>query len=205
MNNFLNLLNYYPGFFNKLSNFIRWLICPFNEMESYLPSKGVIVDIGCGEGLFSIFLKTKSKARIIYGIDLNKKKINLARWAARNIPNLKFQVQDALTFDKKVNGIIMSDVFHHFPKEQQIKILNKMKYLLKKQGILVIKEINKDDFIRSRLSRLWDFILYPKEKINYWSREKLTDKLHKLGFKIVIKKASLLFPGSTILYICLKK
>lgn len=204
MNDLTLILKRYPDIKNKIFVLIKWFIFPFNQMEKYLPDEGEIVDVGCGEGVFSIYLSLKSKKRKVYGIDTSKKRIGLAKKAAKGITNLKFLVTNALFWGKRVDAIAVSDVFHHFPTQDQEKFLEKTYRLLNKRGYLIIKEINKSDFFRAKLSRLWDFILYPKDKINYWTAKDLNAKLKKLGFNVLVKRASLFFPGSTIVYICSK-
>ena len=56
--------------------------------------------------------------------------------------------------------------------------MNKNKYL---EVAVPIKEIDKSEFIRSSLSRLWDLILYPQDKINYWHYKDLKQFLEELG------------------------
>lgn len=174
-------------------------------MEEYLGNKKEIVDVGCGEGLLSIYLSLKNTQRKVYGIDIDRKRIELARKAGYGLPNLHFMAMDALAWKNKVDVIIVSDVFHHFSANKQEKFLNNVSKLLNKEGFLLIKEINKDDPIRGRLSRIWDFLLYPHDQINYWSKTNLVAKLREYGFSIKIKREALLFPGSTLLYICIKK
>lgn len=204
MNDLISILTKYPHIKNKIFVLIKWFIFPFKQMEKYLPDKGEIVDIGCGEGVFSIYLSLKSKKREVYGIDTDKKRIDLAQKAAIGITNLKFLVANALVWEKNVAAIAVSDVFHHFSLTDQEKFLKKTYSLLNKSGCLIIKEINKNDIFRAKLSRLWDLILYPKDKINYWATNDLVKKLKKLGFKVIVKRASFFFPGSTVIYICSK-
>ncbi|MCM8787386.1 MAG: class I SAM-dependent methyltransferase [Candidatus Omnitrophica bacterium] len=195
----------YPHIKNKIYILIKWLIFPFKQMEKYLPKKGEIVDVGCGEGLLSVYLSLRSKKRRVYGIDTDRKRIELAKKAAKGITNLQFFVQDALSWKKRVDAVVVSDVFHHFSPSSQEKFLKIAQQVIKKNGCLVIKEINKSDFIRARLSRLWDYILYPGDKINYWTIRKLVNRLKKLDFKVKVFRASLFLPASTIVYVCSKR
>lgn len=204
MNEIKSVLRYYPGTKNKIFVILKWLVFPFKQMEKYFPKMGEIVDIGCGEGLFTLFLALKQKKRKVYGIDLNSKKIKLAKQTSINLPNISFKIINAFSWKTKVDGIVISDVFHHFPKEKQEPFLRKTFHLLNNKGVLLIKEINKDDFVRSRLSRIWDYFLYPKDQINYWSKRKLIQTLTKIGFRVTVKRDAYLFPGSTFLYICSK-
>src|SRR3989344_6060006 len=75
---------------------------------------------------------------------------------------------------------------------------------LRPGGILVIKEIDTGENLRSKLSRFWDFVFYPKEKIYFTSAKELSSKLENLGFSVIIKRLAYFFPGSTTLFICKK-
>lgn len=205
MNNLIKLLNFYSTLREKLYVLIRWFICPFNTMEDNIPKKGLIIDVGCGEGVFTIYLAINSKDRKVLGIDIDSRRILSARKAARGMKNVSFEIRNATSIRSKINSIIISDSFHHFSKKDQINFLNICSKKLKSKGVLLIKEINNEDFIRSKLSRIWDFVLYPKDKINYWSKTQLINKLQELGFNVKTKKAALYFPGSTHIYICTKK
>lgn len=199
-----SLLSYYTSFSSKLYVLIRWFIFPFDKLERLLPSIGEIVDIGCGEGAFSLYCALKNQQRKVYGMDVDQRRITVAKKAATSLTNVTFIQQSALEWSKRVNGIIISDVFHHLSKNDQYKFLKLSYKVLKKNGVLVIKEINKDDFLRAKLSRLWDYILYPKDKINYWSKDKLVKALDNLGYSVKTSQEAIFFPGSTIFYICSK-
>lgn len=205
MSDLFFIIKRYDGLLNKVFVLVKWFIFPFKKMEEYLPVEGEVVDIGCGEGVLTIYLALKSKKRRVYGIDLDKRRIVLAKKAAFELKNIRFLLEDALLWRKKVDAIVVSDVFHHFLPTDQENFLEKAYKLLRKNGILVIKEINRDDVIRSKLSRFWDYLLYPADSVNYWSTKKLVRKLKTLGFQVDFFRASVLFPGSTIVYICSKK
>lgn len=172
---------------------------PLKEIDEAIPQKGKIVELGCGEGVISSYL-ARSKKRQILGIDLNTRRITNSRMS-----NLKFKVGDITNINyKPQNAYVISDVLHHIEPVKQKRLLEKISKALGKNGVLVIKEIDKDEFLRSKMSRLWDFLLYPNDKINYWSSVDLKTYLIKIGFKVCIKRPSRFFPGSTTLFICTK-
>ena len=181
-------------------NFLRALILPLEEIDSSLPKKGRIVDLGCGEGVITRFI-AKNKNRQVIGVDLDKKRLKNSQ-----LKNLKFKLADIRDYNlKNVDGVILSDVVHHINSNDQDKVLLNIAKGLKKGGILVIKEIDTKEFIRSLLSRFWDFLFYPSEKIYYSNYQKLSQKLEDLGFRVSIKRPTRLFPGSTTLFICKKE
>ncbi len=203
-NELLNLLSKYSDNRNKIYVLIRWFTFPFETFERIMPKNGIVLDIGCGEGAFSIYCALKNNKRKVIGIDIDRKRLLTAKKAGKKIKNAKFFLKNALSWDKKVDAIVISAFFHHLKVEEQTVFLKNSFTLVNPGGRLIIKEINKDDFIRSKLSRLWDYILYPRDKINYWSKDKLVKALNYLGYSVKTSREAIFFPGSTFFYICSK-
>lgn len=185
---------------SKIYDKLRSAILPLSEIDRALPKSGTIIELGCGQGVISKYL-AKRKNRLVLGIDANIKRIG-----GSTTSNLRFKVGDITSINyKPQDGFVISDVLHHLSFKDQKALLSKLNKALKKNGTLVIKEIDTTEFLRSKLSRFWDFALYPKDKIIYWNSNELKKYLNKLGFKVNIKRTSRLFPGSTTLFICSKK
>ncbi len=111
-------------------------------------------DLGCGVGIIAKQL-AREKKRLVIGIDLDK-----SRLPKSSVQNLKFIYGDIKRFQpKNASGVVVSDVLHHLFFSDQRKLLARIASGLKKDGILIIKEIDTKEFIRSKLSRFWDFIL----------------------------------------------
>lgn len=182
-----------------LHDYLRSIILPLGEIGSIIPEKASIVDLGCGEGIISKYL-AKSSKRTVIGVDLNAKRI-----PASNKKNLSFQEGDIRIYDiGSANTIIISDVLHHISFQDQKKLLIKIAGKLKKDSLLIIKEVDAGEFIRSRLTRFWDFIFYPKDKIYYHNSSEFKNHLEKLGFSVSVSRPCRLFPGSTTLFVCRK-
>jgi len=177
----------------------RKAILPLEEIDKNLPEEGKIFDLGCGEGVISKYL-ANNKTRIVIGIDSNRERLSKEK-----TKNLSFENADIRKASfKGSSGVVVSDVLHHLNLKDQKTLLAKIAKELKKGGVLVIKEIDKSEFLRSRLSRLWDFILYPQDKINYWHYKELKKFLREICFKVKFSRPCRLFPGSTTLFICKK-
>ena len=172
---------------------------PLEEIDRVLPQKGHIIELGCGEGVIARHL-AKNKKRQVLGIDLDVQRITDSK-----TKNLKFKVGDITAINyKSKEGFVISDVLHHLSFKDQNILLSKLHKALKKNGALVIKEIDTSEFLRSKLSRFWDFVFYPSDKINYWNSNNLKSYLTKLGFRVSLKRPCRFFPGSTTLFICKK-
>ena len=183
----------------QLYNFLRKQILPIDKIDKALPTRGVILDLGCGQGLIATYIAAK-KYRTVIGIDANNKRLPNS-----NLENLTFKNGDITKLSvSKIDGVVISDVLHHIPKIKQDALFKKIFNNLNKNGRLVIKEIDSGELIRSNLSRLWDFLLYPKDKIAYRRSSELKVFLKKIGFTVSVSRPCRLFPGSTTLYICSK-
>lgn len=206
MSSFWQVFHYYQGPLRGLFYMpARWLIVPFEQIESYLPRNGLVIDVGCGEGVMATLLAIKSSKRRVLGIDVNKNKINLAKKVSSLIPNLTFEQKDA--FNKslpRANGLVLSDFLHHLPFEKHEELISSLSNILNSSGVMVIKEIDLKDGVRSKISRFFDFLFYPTEKVNFVNSDYLANFLTKLGLKVRIVKVKKWFPGSTALFICKK-
>lgn len=184
----------------SVHDLLKKTIWPLDDINKFLPSKGLIYDLGCGEGVITKFLAYASKARIVVGVDSDKNRLQNT-----SAKNLIFVAKDIRKFSlKKSDGVVISDVLHHLHTSDQKRLLTIIAKSLKKDGILVIKEIDSQEYLRSRLSRLWDYLLYPQDKIFYWNSDNLKIFIRSLGLKVRITRPSRFFPGSTTLFICKK-
>lgn len=182
---------------------LRWIICPFLEMEKLIPSEGVILDVGCGIGIFSNLLSLSSSARNVIGIDTSEEKIKIASATIKGRTNIKFIQGDIRSMEiNDIRGIVMSDFLHHLHYDLQQLILNKLRVRLNKKGILLIKEIDPDDGMRFLMSALSDKLLYPRDKCFFIKQKDLTRYLDTIGFSVHVKKTLKHILLSTTLYIC---
>lgn len=178
---------------------LKHLVWPLKLIDQHLPKHGQIIDLGCGEGVIAKYLAQESGRKII-GVDQN-----CERLPHTSVKNLEFRCSDIIDFSfKSASGAVLSDVLHHLDYQKQEKLLGNIFRGLKKGGSLIIKEIDAEEFIRCMLSRFWDLIFYPKDKIYYSSSKNFKKKLENVGFNVHVIRASRLFPGSTTLYIATK-
>ena|SRR3990167_2383912 len=183
-----------------LYDLLRKAILPLEEIDESLPKEGKIYDLGCGEGLVAQYLADSSKFRRVIGVDSDKDRL-----PKNTSKNLRFIASDIRKFPiKSAHGVVISDVLHHLDRSSQKKLLTSIAKSLKKDGVLVIKEIDAREYLRSKFSRLWDWILYPQDKISYWNAKELKGFMADLGFRVKISRPSRFFPGSTTLFVCKK-
>ena len=92
-----------------------------DEIGQYLPPSGTVLDIGCGFGLFSLYYAATGAGRLMRGVDLNPRRIALARRAAARLglENVVYEEGDARGFkgDTEVAAAYMLDIVHHVPRD----------------------------------------------------------------------------------------
>ncbi|MCX6566528.1 MAG: class I SAM-dependent methyltransferase [Candidatus Aminicenantes bacterium] len=172
---------------------IKFRICPILRTEAYVPDKGEIVDLGCGNGLFAAIMKLGSPARSIVGIDLDARKIAAARKSLGNLSHVDFRLGDLAATDyPKADVYTIIDVLYLIPVEAQNRILRMCADALQPGGTLVLKEMDK----KPRWKYLWNMI---QETISvkivgftlgshfhFRTREDYVETLAGLGFTVEV-------------------
>ena len=191
---------------------VKLKICPFFKMEKYFPRRGEIIDLGCGNGLFTNLLKLGSKERKITGYDLDEKKIQIARKTQESVDlGVKFYHDDILKMDYPESDVFcLSDVLYLIPYKQQDLILKKCHLSLRKNGLLVIKEID----TKPKWKYLWNFfqetlavrILNLTLGRNFYFRgeNEFIKILSEIGFKVKVIRLDKGYWYPHILYLCYK-
>lgn len=111
-----------------------------NFLLRHLPSDcHDVLEIGCGKGEFSRRLAARS--RRVLALDLSPEMIRIARAHSEHLPNIEFQLADAMLCDLPPQGfdcIASIATLHHLPFRE---IFLKMKAALKRGGILLILDL----------------------------------------------------------------
>lgn len=98
-----------------------------------------IIDLGCGEGNDTLFLINKGKE--VIPCDFSQNTINNI---VRNFPEINeakcFDMVNGLPFPENFTDIIIADLsLHYFCKEDTIKIINDIRRVLRKNGVLIFR------------------------------------------------------------------
>lgn len=137
---------------------IRFWDAPYEEVENLIPKSGTIVDLGCGEGIFTNFLALSSPKRKIIGVDIDKTRV---KEADRGLSNASFKVADATKIKiPKCDAIVLFHLLHHLRsyKDQEV-LLHRCINTSKHGGKLLIVEVDKTPFLKYLISWFVDHFI----------------------------------------------
>lgn len=150
-------VNLYP---NPKFTRIRFWDAPFVRVEKLIPKSGTILDLGCGEGIFSNFLGISSDRRKVLGIEINKERFELSQ---HGISNVKFVLGDIEKVDlPEADAIVLFHVLHHLSSySSQIHVISRCFNQLSRGGKLIIVEVEPKISLKYFLSTFTDHFLVP--------------------------------------------
>lgn len=143
-NNVKNITRLYSSdSFNSSFAKIRFWDAPLIAIEQAMPKKGIVLDLGCGEGILTNYIAISGPKRKVIGIEINKNRI---RKANKGLKNVSFINGDILNKNiPKADTIVLSNVLHHLPtKDDQALLLYKCSQKITRNGKILISEIAKE-------------------------------------------------------------
>lgn len=177
-----------------------------DEIGQYLPEEGPVLDIGCGFGLFSLYYAETGPRRLLRGLDLDRRRIELARRAARRLglENALYEVGDAREFkgDGEVLAAYMLDIVHHIPPRTVPPLCRQLRRCLPAGGLLLVKDVDTRPAPKRWFTWALDKAMRPAQPVHYWSAEELSAVLESTGFRVRRHLMVDLLPYPHILYVC---
>lgn len=186
--NIYDIENYFGKPYNELIHFFR-----------YLPGRGNVLDIGCGQGRDAIPL-AKLGYRVT-GIDVSKLGIDQMLEKAKKLNlDIKGIVTDMFSFEiDKQYDIVLLDSMLHFEKNDKVKeiaLIKRIENNLKKGGILCIciwKSKEKEKIVMDILTESKsEWTIINNSYVNYTFMDERTDHKVDMEYNIfVVKKNNL--------------
>jgi ubiquinone/menaquinone biosynthesis C-methylase UbiE len=150
-----------------------------DKFVSFLPKGAKVLDVGCGTGTDSLYLKKKGLK--VEGIDLSKKMIKIAKERA---PQIKFALMDMRSLkypEDFFDGLFVAYSLIHIPNKDIPKTLEELKRVLKKGGIayFALQEGKGEKFLKAPLNPKYKMFLH------FFTIRRFTNLLKKYGFEVV--------------------
>lgn len=208
-----SIIRAYDNFIIRAYCYIRFVIMNMRileEIEQHLPPQAIILDVGCGFGLFSLFFARRCFARKLIAFDIDPVRIAVAQ-KARDKLNLtqqinfyEYDVAD-YPFTESVDAIVMLDLFHHLPPHVGQKILASFYDTLRENGTLIIKDVTATPRWQMWFTWLLDKLMNFHTFLYYYTRDEMITLLEHQGFTVKFHRIPDVLPYPHILYICRKK
>jgi SAM-dependent methyltransferase len=150
-----------------------------DEFTSRLPLNGLVLDAGCGNGVYSRYLSVEFK---VIGVDISEKQIELSR---HNAPKAEFICQDMTKTnfpDEHFDGILSYYSIIHVPRDEHFDLLSNFYRMLKFNGVVLLVFQANDD------PESYETNFFSGGVMMYWSgfdKETNLNMLKKVGFKII--------------------
>ncbi|HEV8437961.1 MAG TPA: class I SAM-dependent methyltransferase [Methylomirabilota bacterium] len=177
-----------------------------DEIGQYLPARGRVLDLGCGFGLFSLYYASVRPGLELQGLDLNPRRIAMAREAARKLglPNVRYEVGNVMDFrgGHLFDAAYMLDIVHHIPADAVRPLLEQMSKVLPAGARLLIKDVERRPVWKRWFTHALDRLMDPRTPVRYWSAEELQPLLEQVGFTVHRHLMVDVLPYPHILYIC---
>jgi SAM-dependent methyltransferase len=120
-----------------------------------LPERGLLLDVGCGEGYLLALARAQRPSLQLVGLDHDERRVAVARQALADEPDLQLLVGDLRGSElPRADMITCLDVLHYMPPAQQDAALARMAEILAPGGSLLVRDGQADDGLRSAALRL---------------------------------------------------
>lgn len=161
-------------------------------VERYVPKKGFIVDLGCGHGLFACVLREASPTRRVLGIDLDPRKVEVARGAIQDTQWLRFEVGDIVeSAPPKCDAVTIVDVLYLLPFDAQEQVLRNAASALGEGAPLIVKAQERKMDPRYALTYAQEIVTVSlgftrggRERFYFPSREQALAMFDRAGFVV---------------------
>ncbi len=177
---------------NRIHIAFRLISFPFKELLPIIPSKGVLVDIGCGFGILSYLLAYSRKDKIL-AFDPAKNKIAVAQRLLAEFKHVViYPAQSKLpVFKPHPEVITLLDVLYLLPTLEKKALLINLFTQLKPGGKLLVAIVPKERTFRYLAAWLQEAIMVRvlggtfsrKQQINFETTSWMKGTLTKIGFK----------------------
>lgn len=192
----MDIIKRADGICIKVYSLLRLTILPIEKIDEIVPKKGRMVDYGSGFGITSCYLALSSKKRSMVGIEYSKKRVKKAKVISAGIKNLRFRVGDV----SKINGLnadahLLIDILHHMAYGSQIRLLNGIIKKMRKNDLVIIKEIGKRPFLKYLWNYLHDKLMTLDEGLYFRGQKWFQNFLESRGLKTqTVRCENMLYP-----------
>lgn len=174
--------------------------------ESLRSSARPLLDIGCGMGVLGSWLRENGFRPPLIGVDLDPKKIALARRALRPDEGT-FLVADALDLPGHDGDVVVLDVLHYLSDADQQRFLHEVAVRTAPGGVILIRVGLNEPNLRFTLTKIEEWFVkfcgwIPTSGWNFPHREEVLAPLAGAGFEVTVRPMWGCTPFNSYLFVC---
>jgi 2-polyprenyl-3-methyl-5-hydroxy-6-metoxy-1,4-benzoquinol methylase len=146
-----------------------------------------ILDVGCGVGVLELFLRHRGVRVPIAGIDVDARKLAVARRIAPE--DVTFEAGSALALPPFRGTVILLDLLHYLTVDEQRQALAQA--IDRSSGLVIIRDAVRDGSMRYRLTvaeetfaRAVGWLRVPR--LNFPAVEQIVAPFHAAGFEVSV-------------------
>lgn len=176
----------------RIHTFLRAWSAPLDAVVKALPTRGTLLDVGCGHGLISNAVALANPGVSVLGIDISEAKIESARKSVGTRSNIEFRVASLEGLKESgFDAVSVIDVLYLVPAGSWASFLATCLSKLVPGGSLVVKEIGTTPWWKFERLKLQEFMstrvlrITKGETMHFESGEELKQRLVNAGFEQV--------------------
>ena len=184
---------------------VRWATCPVAAIDAEVPTRGRVLEIGCGHGLVSAYLAVACPEREVLGVDIDERKLSIARAAAARLDGQGASLQFASSDGGAVpagpwDAIVIVDVLYLLDADHELALLDACVAELAPTGSLVIKETDVVPRLKHTIARLQEifatrvFRITAGESLAFTPIGELADHLGDQGLSVTVRRVDSGYP-----------
>jgi cyclopropane fatty-acyl-phospholipid synthase-like methyltransferase len=176
----------------RLHTRLRAWSAPLEAVVAALPSRGALLDVGCGHGLVANEAALRNPELRVLGIDLSDTKIASARASVGSRPNLEFRLAPLESVaESGFDAVSLIDVLYLVPALSWAAFLQACLGKLAPGGLFVLKEIGTEPRWKFERLKLQEFMstrilrITQGDTMHFESADELRRRLLGAGFEDV--------------------
>jgi 2-polyprenyl-6-hydroxyphenyl methylase/3-demethylubiquinone-9 3-methyltransferase len=147
---------------DRLHVAVRLALCPFGRLASFVPDRGLVVDLGCGHGHFCLALASAAPERLDVGVDHAQHKLSVAQVVAGQSRKGNVHFVGVSALSNPVAGpcqaVLLIDVLYLLSRAQQERVLRDCYGRLAPGGTLLIKTMDAGPRWKAALNRIEEWL-----------------------------------------------
>jgi 2-polyprenyl-6-hydroxyphenyl methylase/3-demethylubiquinone-9 3-methyltransferase len=185
----------------------RHLLAPLDRVLAAVPTRGRLLDVGCGHGLFANAAALGSPDRDVVGVDPSRAKIAVAQSSAVGLPNVRFRQGIVQEIDETgFDAISILDVLYLLPIEQKLAVLRACRERIAPDGVFILKTNDTRPAWKYRVARLQEEAmtglgLTMGHGLYFMSREQNAGLLELAGFRPEIVDLNTWLPYPHVMFV----